>query len=240
MEVSYSPDLTDADTVTDESTSNYSTRDDEALKNEMRLTLAGARIRDLKKELVTEYMRAEKEKDRARKAEEALARVDPDELQTSYQQTLQAHKEKDAALAMRDDARMEAEQAKIETGRVREAFLKSRREGKKLAADLEDVLTASSSQHVTALEQLRTIIAERDAKIEQLVDKNDCLTAEYFATLESSKKVETDTSFYKSLSENQKYDLTELRAKLSLSQREHARCVYSAFVTALHMATMHW
>jgi chromosome segregation protein len=228
-----SPDLTDGDTATDGSTTNYDTKDDEALKNEMRLTFAEMRIIDLKRDLVAEYRRAEIEKERATKAEEALALADPDELKASRQQMIQAIKEKEAALVTRDKATMDTEQAKMETDRVREAFLKSRRDSKKLAADLEDARTARSSQHMTALEQLRTMIADRDAKIEQLVDKNDRLTAEHFATLETNKKVETDTSFYKSLSENQKYDLTELRSKLTLSQRENVRCVHPAFLPSL-------
>jgi hypothetical protein len=228
-----SPDLTDNDTITNESTTDYDADDDEALKDKMRLTFAETRILELRRELIAAHERADTERKRAAEAEQALALADPDELRASNQHMLQAVEEKDAALAMRDAAKIEAERAKMETNRILEALLKTRKENKKLTADLDAASTASSSQYWAALDQLRTNIANRDAKIEQLVDKNDRLTAEQFAALETKKSMDTDTNFYKSLAENQKYDLKELQTKLAISQREIVRCVHSAFVTSV-------
>lgn len=203
---SYSPSLTDADTITEGSITGHDADNDELFKLRMLLTFAETRIIDLKDAYVKEYSRAKEAEERADNAAKASSLADPDELRATRQEMLDAFEEKDAALALRDQAQKEKGLTYQKAEQLREALR-------------------------SALANQTTMVA-RDTKIEHMIDKYDDLNAKHFATLETVKKVKKDLDarnddvmFLRAKNDNLEFEREELHSKLTLSQRDHDRYV---------------
>jgi chromosome segregation ATPase len=92
----------------------------------------------------------------------------------------------------------------------------------KLVLELEEARNARPTANQTVIDRLHTNITARDAKIEQLNDKNDKLTdkydklaAEHFTTLKQINKDGEETNALRAKCENQDVELKELRARLA-------------------------
>jgi chromosome segregation ATPase len=230
-----SPTLTDVDTLS-AGTIDHGQKlaPEDALKKDMlrtfeekrdhdsNLSHLTERIVELKKQLISMYERAGAEKKRADKAEEAKSSADPYELRTARQQTAQAIEEKDAALLELQQSKQEAEQAKEEAECLRGGLQTTRAVNQKLVLELEEARNARPTANQTVIDRLHTTITARDAKIEQLGDKNDKLTdkydklaAEHFTTLKQINKDGEETNALRAKCENQDVELKELRARLA-------------------------
>jgi hypothetical protein len=243
-EEAYSQTLTDAETLSDgtiDHDQEHEQKHDEACKHRILLTYAQTRVGDLSKRLkeireehITTYARAQAEKKRADEAEAALGIADPEELRAMRQQMLQAIEERDAAFALSDRSKQEAEQAKVAEEHMRGTLQVTRNLNRKLTADLQEACDKSTKHNETELSHLCSIIATRNAKIEQLAEKNERLAAEHFATTETLKKSKKDSSkdsgdlvFLKARNENLQHDIQEQRARVALYERENGRYVSS-------------
>lgn len=234
-EESHNPSLTNAETIGDEEATECKLEDEGPCKHRMLLTFAetrleaqetriedlSARIAELKKQLVTTYERAEAEKKRADKAEEAGFLADPNELRAARQPALQATGEKDAALLKLKKSEQDAKQAREESECLREGLKTIRAVNEKLVLELEEVRNARPSANQTAVHRLHTTITAREAKIEQLVEMYDKLTAEHFATLKQMNKDGEETVTLRAKCENQTVELKGLKARLAKAETTH-------------------
>lgn len=256
---SYSPSLTDTETLGDDETKDRESDENEAFKREMCETFFGRgrieelearndhqktriddltkRTAELKGEWINEYHRAQAEKERADKAEAALMLADPGELLATERKLAQAMQEKDAALASQEQLKAHMRKAKVKADDMR-ATLEAN--CLKLATDLEEAKNISVEHEETKMQRLRTMLRTQEAKIDQLVDKVDRLTAEKSAATESLGKLRNDVSrdsgdltFYKSQNENLKYEMDELRSKLVRDEREIERFVQRIYCSLL-------
>jgi chromosome segregation ATPase len=238
-EEAYSPSLTDAETVGDEDATDRERDSDEALKREMLQTFEKTRIDDLTKrvaelkgQLIETYQRAQVEKIRADRAEVRLSFAGIGEPLSTQQQMLHIQEERDNATALCDKFKKKLKEVKKEAEQIRGAYDFTLEANVKLTADLEEARNENVGDNETELSHVRTMVAARDAKIEKLVDKNESLTAQYFATSETLKKIKKDSrkdsegnSFYKAQNENLKSDLEEAQAKLARALLENGRYV---------------
>jgi hypothetical protein len=242
---SYSPSLTDTETLGDDDTKYCEADENEAFEREMRETFFGhgrieelearndyqktrlddltKRTIELKSEWVKEYHRAQAEKERAEKAEAALMLADRGELLATQRKLAQAIQEKDAALSLQEQLRVDMRRSKLKADNVR-ATLEAN--CLKLATELEEAKEVSDGHDETETQNLLSQLRTQSAKIHQLVDKVDKLTVEKSAVTESLNKLRNNVSsdteeltFHKSQNENLKYDLEELRLKLARGER---------------------
>jgi chromosome segregation ATPase len=176
-----------------------------SLEDEMRLTFA---IIDLKRDLVEERTRA----DTANKA-----------LALATRQTTDLAEENEAALAMRDEAKIEVEQAKLESNHFREELRKAQVLVEKLTNDLHEARNLRPVLDQTAVNQLHATITARDSKIEQLVDKYDRLQSEHFTMQRQANKSSEERQSYQVKNENLAIELRDLGAKLTAAETSRNR-----------------
>jgi hypothetical protein len=228
-----SPDLTDGETMTNGATdteSDCDLDDPKMFKLASHLSFAEKRIVELKSELGKQYTRASEAERRAAATEHANSATDPEPLRQMQLQVLVADEDKKATLRTLEEAKRQAAEAKDEVESLHNLLEKMGIVNRKLSTAFEEARSVKPHQDSAVVNQLHATITASEAKIEQLVDKNDQLIAQNFALSENLKKPKADASresdetvFYKFKNQNLESELLHLREQLLRLEKDHVR-----------------
>jgi hypothetical protein len=228
-----SPNLTDGETMTNgvtDTESDCDLDDPKMFKLASHLSFAEKRIVELKSELGKQYTRASEAERRAAATEHAKSPTDPEHLRQMQLQVLVADKDKKATLRTLEEAKRQAAEAKDEVELLHKRLEKMRIVNRKLSIAYEEARSVQPHQDSAVVNQLHATITVSEAKIEQLVVKNDQLSAQNFALSENLKDAKADASkesdetvLYKFRNANLESELLHLRDQSMRLEQDHVR-----------------
>lgn len=222
------PSLTTSGTITDGDVSDQAAEDEEELKNEMKLLWAERENIDLKLKLhrVEVENRGLRVKATELQASTAATKAsmvqDTVALAKRHDELVKAVEEKQLELSMHQLSLTTAEEATEEASRMRIYTQNLQAMNERLTNELDNMRLKLGKAMARANDtsDSRSLVVELQAKIENLADKNDQLTAKHFASSETVKKNTAELEFYRAKNENNKHEVMILREKLAAAETD--------------------
>jgi hypothetical protein len=173
----------------------------------MQLTWAERQVIDLKHKWAEEY-------ELRKKAEERNGESEPVNEPGNHVD-LSALRAKLARAVEKKDSEREPELAKEETERLLVELRNAQSTNEQLAKELDEARIGNVDVDQAILDHLYSIITARDARIEQLVKKQEDFTSEHFKVLKQANKDAEELEVFQERVNNQDRELQELQSRFA-------------------------
>lgn len=174
----------------------------------MQLTWAERQIIDLKHKWAEECELRKKAEERNGESEPVNEPGNHADVSSLREKLAQAVKDK-------DDLEREAELAKQETERLLEELRNAQSTNEQLAKELDEARVGNVDGDQAILDHLHSIVTARDARIEQLVKKQEDFTSEHFKVLKQANKHAEELEVFQERVRNQDRELQELQSRFA-------------------------